>query len=61
MISENLVLKLLGNSWGSIYFNLLLAVAPFYTPLKTSENRRFSNVFSGYKNGTSGNKGLRSV
>ena len=31
---------------------------PFYTPLKTPENQRFSGVFRGYKMGTSAGNGL---
>ena len=33
-------------------FNLFQANVPFLYPLKTSENRRLSNVFRGYRNGT---------
>ena len=32
--------------------NLFQAIAPLLEPLKTSENQRFSDVFSGYGNGT---------
>ena len=33
---------------------------PFYTPLKTPKNQRFSGVFRGYKKGTLARNGLRS-
>ena len=33
----------------------------FYTPQKTSENHRFSDVFRGYKNGTLASNGLNTV
>ena len=33
-------------------------VFPFYTPWKTSENRRFSDVFRGYKKETTSSNGL---
>ena len=34
---------------------------PFYTPLKTPENQRFSGVFRGYKMGTLARNGLKNT
>ena len=40
------------------FFNPFQATGPFLYPLKTSENRRFSNVSRGYRNGTLASNGL---
>ena len=42
-------------------FNPLLPDIPFLCPLKTLENRRFSDVFIGYKKGALGSNGLRNI
>ena len=39
-------------------FNPFLSNIPFIYPLKTSENKRFSDVFRGYKKGTLETNGL---
>ena len=62
-------ITILTSSFGFI-FNLidelqflthLFPMFPFYTPLKTSENQRFSDVFRGYKKGTLGRNGLMNL
>ena len=40
------------------WLNSLLPGVPFLYPLKTSENRGFSDVFRRYKKGTPGSNGL---
>ena len=41
-----------------LILNTLLPDVPLLYPLKASENRRFSDVFMGYKKGTPGSNGL---
>ena len=50
----NSVLLLHAASFGNNPFH---AIAPFLYSLKTSGNQRFSNIFSGYRNGTMAWKG----
>ena len=42
-------------------FNPLLPGVPFLHPLKTTENRRFSDIFMGYKKEAPGSNGLEDL